>query len=70
VLLAKQEKPDNFRLAVCYARLGEADNSLARLEQAFQRREPESLYVRSEPAFDWMRSNPRFRALTAAIKLP
>jgi TolB-like protein/DNA-binding winged helix-turn-helix (wHTH) protein/tetratricopeptide (TPR) repeat protein len=69
-VLAKQEKPDNFRLAVCYARLGEADNSLARLEQAFQKREPESLYVKSEPAFDWMRSNPRFRALTAAIKLP
>src|SRR5262249_49083002 len=37
-LLAKQEKPDNFRLAVCYARLGEAENSLARLEQAFQER--------------------------------
>jgi tetratricopeptide (TPR) repeat protein len=69
-VLAKQEKPDNFRLAVCYARLREADNSLARLEQAFQLREPESLYVTSEPAFDWMRSNPRFRALTASIKLP
>jgi len=53
-----------------WPRLGEADNSLARLEQAFQNREPESLYVKSEPAFDWMRSNPRFRALIAAIKLP
>jgi TolB-like protein/DNA-binding winged helix-turn-helix (wHTH) protein/tetratricopeptide (TPR) repeat protein len=69
-VLAKEAKPDNFRLAVCYARLGEADNSLARLEQAFQEREPESLYVKAEPAFDWMRSNPRFKALTAAIKLP
>jgi TolB-like protein/DNA-binding winged helix-turn-helix (wHTH) protein/tetratricopeptide (TPR) repeat protein len=69
-LLAKQEKPDNFRLAVCYARLREGDNSLARLEQAFQRREPESLYVKSEPAFDWMRSNPRFKALTASVRLP
>ncbi len=68
--LAKQENQDNFRLAVCHARLGDADKALAHLELSFQKREPESLYVKSEPAFDWMQANPKFRELTAAIKLP
>ena len=34
--LAKQENQENLRLAVCYARLGDADKALARLELAFQ----------------------------------
>lgn len=68
--LSKQANPENLRLAVCYARLGHGDQALARLEQAFQKREPESIYVKSEPAFDWMRGDPRFRKLTEALKLP
>ena len=36
--LSKQAKPENLRLAVCYARLGQGDQAIARLEQAF--REP------------------------------
>jgi TolB-like protein/DNA-binding winged helix-turn-helix (wHTH) protein/Tfp pilus assembly protein PilF len=69
-LLSKQTIPENYRLAVYYARLGEADKALARLEQAFQKREPESIYVKREPAFDWMQGDPRFRELTEAIRLP
>ena len=68
--LSKQANSENLRLAVCYARLGQGDQALARLEQAFQKREPESIYVKSEPAFDWMQGDPRFRKLTEAIKLP
>ena len=64
--LSKQANPENLRLAVCYARLGQRDQALARLEQAFQKREPESIYVKSEPAFDWMHGDPKFRALTRA----
>ncbi len=67
---SKQAKPDNLRLAVCYARLGQGDQALARLEQAFEKREPESIYVKFEPAFDWMHEDPRFRTLTQAFKLP
>jgi TolB-like protein/DNA-binding winged helix-turn-helix (wHTH) protein len=67
---SQQANPDNFRLAVCHARLGQGEQALARLEQAFQKREPESIYVKSEPAFDWMHGDPRFMALTEAIKLP
>jgi TolB-like protein/Tfp pilus assembly protein PilF len=68
--LSKQANTENLRLAVCYARLGQRDQALARLEQAFQKREPESIYVKSEPAFDWMQGDPRFRKLTEALKLP
>ena len=52
--LSTQAHPENLRLAVCYARLGQGQKALARLEMAFQKREPESIYVKSEPAFDWM----------------
>jgi adenylate cyclase len=68
--LSRQANPENLRLAVCYARLGQGDQALARLEQAFQKREPESIYVKSEPAFDWMEGDPRFRKLTGALELP
>jgi TolB-like protein/DNA-binding winged helix-turn-helix (wHTH) protein/Tfp pilus assembly protein PilF len=68
--LEKQKNPENYRVAVTLARLGEADKALAHLEAAFHEREPELLYVKSEPAFDWMQGNPRFAALTKAMKLP
>jgi len=68
--LSKQANYENLRLAVCYARLGQRDHALARLKQAIQMREPESIYVKSEPAFDWLRGDPRFKKLTEALKLP
>jgi TolB-like protein len=67
--LASRDNPDNYRIAVCHARLGQADHSLAHLAQAFQKREPELIYLKCEPAFDWMQKTPGFRALTAALKL-
>jgi TolB-like protein/Tfp pilus assembly protein PilF len=67
--LASRDDPDNYRLAVCHARLGQADRSLAHLALAFQKREPELIYLKCEPAFDWMQKTLGFRALTAALKL-
>ena len=68
--LSKEKNPENYRMAVYDARLGEADKALAHLDQAFQKHEPELIYVKCEPAFDWMHGNPRFRALAEALKLP
>ena len=51
-------------------RSGQRDQALARLEQAVQMREPESIYMKSEPAFDWLQGDPRFKKLTEALKLP
>jgi tetratricopeptide (TPR) repeat protein len=68
--LSRQANPDNFRLAICHARLGQSALALARLEEAFQKREPESIYVKSEPAFDWLQGDPKFRALIRAVNLP
>jgi hypothetical protein len=42
----------------------EAGEALASLQQAFQKREPDPIYVKSEPAFYRLHVNPRFRALT------
>ncbi len=68
--LEKQKNPEHYRVAVSFARLGEADNALAHLESAFHEREPELIYVKCEPAFDWMQGNPRLTALTKAMNLP
>jgi Tfp pilus assembly protein PilF len=68
--LARQENPDDYRLAVYYARLGRANDALASLEKAFQKRVPDLIYLKCEPAFDWMQGNPQFRALVKALKLP
>ncbi len=67
---SKQKTPENYQLAVLYARLGESDNALERLERAFQMHEPELIYVQREPAFDWMQGRPRFKAFINAMKLP
>lgn len=68
--LSQQKTPENYLLAVFHARLGESDQALERLELAFERHEPDLIYIKREPAFDWMAGNPRFRALTDALKLP
>ena len=68
--LLKQHDPDNYRLAIHYARLGDLDNALTRLDRAFQRHEPELIYVKREPAFDSMQGNPGFMALTDRMRLP
>lgn len=68
--LSKQKNPDNYRLAVCHARLRDAEKAAAYLEQAFQKREPELIYEKNEPAFDSMQGNPRLNALAQALRLP
>jgi TolB-like protein/DNA-binding winged helix-turn-helix (wHTH) protein/Flp pilus assembly protein TadD len=68
--LARQDRPDNFRLAVCHARLGEPDKALARLEQAFWSRQPDMIHIKQEPAFDKLHGHPGFLALAEAMRLP
>ncbi|MBM3811039.1 MAG: tetratricopeptide repeat protein [Acidimicrobiia bacterium] len=68
--LAKLERPDHVRLAVCHARLGEPEKALAQLEQAFWSRRPDMIHIKQEPAFDSLHGQPRFRALVEAMRLP
>jgi adenylate cyclase len=68
--LSKQENPENFRLALYHARLGQTDEALTSLELSLQKHEPELVYVKREPAFDQLHGNPRFIALTQAMRLP
>jgi TolB-like protein/DNA-binding winged helix-turn-helix (wHTH) protein/Tfp pilus assembly protein PilF len=68
--LSEQKFPGNYQQAVYEARLGEKGKALDWLQLAFQRYEPDLIYVKSEPAFDWMAPDPRFKALTDAMKLP
>jgi tetratricopeptide (TPR) repeat protein len=68
--LSRQKMPENFRLAVVHARLGQSDKALERLERAFQMHETNVIYVKREPAFEWIQTNPRFKALADQMKLP
>ena len=68
--LGKEKKPDNYRLAICHARLGEREDALSQVHQAFQKREPDLIYLKHEPAFDWLKSDAPFQALTKSLQLP
>ena len=70
VFLGAQKNPENYFLAVYHARLGETDKALDCLTLSLRLREPNLIYLKGEPAFSGLRGNPRFKALTAAIKLP
>lgn len=57
-------------LAQYYAELGDGDQALDELEQAYHRHAIECLWIEADPAFDFLHKNPRFRALVQQIGLP
>ena len=76
-LLEAAHDPDNppeayagsHGLAIIYARLGDKENALRSLEQAYEERQLAMTEIRVEPAFDELRSEPRFRELLHRVKL-
>jgi TolB-like protein/Flp pilus assembly protein TadD len=59
--------PYNF--ALVYAGLGEIDNTLAKLQEAYQHHDICLTMINVDPIFDGVRSDPRFVKLIAAIGL-
>ncbi len=56
-------------LAKFHARLGEADTTLALLEEGYERRAPDVLRIQSDPAYDFLHADPRYRALVQKVGL-
>jgi TolB-like protein/DNA-binding winged helix-turn-helix (wHTH) protein len=56
-----------YNMSRVYAAAGDADQSFAWLERAYQERNPDLIELRSEPAFDPMRPDPRFSALLRRV---
>lgn len=61
---------DAYRIAQCYALLGEKDLALQYLERAYQLHLSDLLTLDADPELDSLRSDPRFLALRRRIGLP
>jgi TolB-like protein/DNA-binding winged helix-turn-helix (wHTH) protein/Tfp pilus assembly protein PilF len=57
-------------LALLYAQLGDRGRTLALLEQGYQQRTPEILWIQCDPAYDFLHADPRYRSLIQRIGLP
>ena len=67
---SKREYVPPMGLAVAYARLGNAEQTLAWLEEAYRQRDPWLSSLKVEPLFDFLRSNPRFQDLLRRMNFP
>lgn len=68
--LSKTQYISPEELASYYAQLGERDQAIAQLDEAYRQHAPELVELNSDPAFDFLRSDPRFRSLVQQIGLP
>lgn len=71
--LARLLEPDNYDpylAAVVYTAMGEKERAFAALEEAYDNRSSDLLWLRTEPAFDTLRSHPHYADLVKRIGLP
>lgn len=66
---ARESYISSRRLAGMYARLGEKDQALGRLEKACRDRDMNMVELKVDPAFDSLRSEPRFVQLLHLVGL-
>ena len=67
---SKREYVSPIALVAAYARLGNAEQTLAWLEEAYRQRDPGLSSLKVEPLFDFLRSNPRFQDLLRRMNFP
>lgn len=67
---AKGQYVSPVDLAALHAELGEREASLALLEEGFQQRAPNILFLQTNPAFDFLHTDPRYRSLVQRVGLP
>ena len=67
VTLAKAQKgefsPRHYRIAVLSALIGDKDQALASLNEAFKYRSANITFLKTDPALDSLRGDPRFQEL-------
>ena len=57
-------------LALVYALLGQREETLALLEQAYREHCPGLLWIQNDPAFDFLHSDERYRSIIRGVGLP
>ena len=60
---------DPYHIALIHNGLGEPNEALASLEQAYTQRSPGMVFLKAEPKWNNLRSNPRFRDLLRRLRL-
>lgn len=72
VAVEVEENPDrdSYRIAQCYAQMGEKDLAFQYLDRAYQLHLTDILSMNVEPELDSLRSDPRFLTLRRSVGLP
>ncbi len=68
--LSAQQHMDPYNRAIPYAGLGDRDNAIMLLNQAYDERSAEMPQLKVEPFFDSLRSDPRFQELVRRMNFP
>jgi tetratricopeptide (TPR) repeat protein len=66
---AKRQYVSPYYLAEVYSGLGDTNQAMDELENAYRDRSNSVIFLRVNPEFDILRSNPRFQALLRRIQL-
>ncbi len=67
---AKKKYVSPIELACYYAQLGEREPALSLLEEGYNQRAPDVLWIQTDPAYDFLHDDPRYRDLVQKIGLP
>ena len=59
-----------YLLALVYAGLGEKDRAFQQLDEAYDVRDPDLVYLKVDPRLDPLRSDPRFQSLLRRMNFP
>ena len=62
-------KAQAFQVAIAYALIHDADNTIAQLNKSADQHEGQILYIKYNPFFDEVRSDPRFVELEKRVGL-
>jgi tetratricopeptide (TPR) repeat protein len=67
---AKRQYVSKYTIATVYAAMGDKDQALAQLEQAYQDRSQWFAFMKVDPEVDSLRSDPRFQDLMRRLHFP
>jgi tetratricopeptide (TPR) repeat protein len=67
---AKRQYLSKYLIATVYAAMGDKDQALAQVEQAYQDRSPWMPFLKVDPEMDSLHSDPRFQDLVRRLHFP
>jgi TolB-like protein/DNA-binding winged helix-turn-helix (wHTH) protein len=67
---ASKQYVSSVDLASFHAELGQRDQTLSLLEEAYRQHDPSILFVQTDPAFDFLHSDERYRNIVKKVGLP